>query len=64
MKNVIQKRNANLVKKVSEKDGKKYVNLYLTVELNNGEVVNFQIREAFFNKKFNYKLRQNIDEGK
>lgn len=63
-KTVIQKTNAYVSKKTSEKDGKKYVNFYVTLQLNNGEVVNFQFKEAFFNKKFNYKLRQNLDEVK
>ena len=57
-----QKLNSTLSIKKVEKNGKTFNNLLLTVLLNNGEVVTFEIKEKFFNHKFNFKLVQNLSE--
>lgn len=56
--------NALLTKKSVNKNGKNYTNLVLEVVLNNGEVVSFEISAMFYNRKFDYKLKQNINEAK
>lgn len=56
--------NANLSKKSVQKNGKTYTNLVLTVALDNGEVVSFEIVEKFYNSKFDFKVKSNIKEVK
>lgn len=59
-----QKLNALLSKKSVQKNGKTFTNLVLEVLLNNGQVVHFEIIEKFYNSKFDYLLKSNIDEVK
>lgn len=56
--------NASLVKHCVISKGKTYENLLLLVRLNNGEVVSFEVSPKFYNRKFDYKLKQNINEVK
>ena len=56
MKETNQK-NATLFVKKSK--GKLY--LYVEATLKNGEVVCFAIKQAFYNAKFDYKLKQNLE---
>ena len=43
-----------------EKNGKKYSNLVVNTTLENGEIVTYEVKLAFYNRKFAYKLRQNL----
>ena len=54
--------NATLVKHSVTSKGKTYENLILLVQLNNGEVVSFEITPKFYNRKFVFKLKQNLNE--
>lgn len=56
--------NASLVKMSVVSKGKTYQNLILLVRLNNGEVVSFEVAPKFYNRKFDFKLKQNINEVK
>ena len=56
------KQNATIYTKVLEKGGKKYRNLIAEVVLDNGEKVDFQIKLAFYNKKFAYKISKHLCE--
>lgn len=56
--------NSLIEKKTVERNGKHYVNLIATVVLNDGSVVSFEIQPKFYNRKFDYKLKQNLNECK
>lgn len=54
------KNNSLLEIKVTNKNGKEYKNLYITLTLDNGKVVKFQVKQSFYNKKFAYLLEKNL----
>lgn len=56
--------NALVSKQIVNRKGKTYTNLVCTVLLNNGDVVSFEFSPKFYNHKFDYKLKQNINEVK
>lgn len=65
----MKKNNCYLYIKSSIKNGKKYENLYAIVELDNERCVSFQVKQAFFNRKFASLLALNLpkedkDNGK
>lgn len=65
----MKKNNCYLYIKTSVKNGKKYENLYAFVTLNDGREVGFQVKQAFFNRKFASLLGLNLpkedkDNGK
>lgn len=64
MKNTNQKLNATLSKKIVAKNGKTFTNLLVSVVLNNGRVVNFEIQPKFYNSKLMCLITHNIDEVK
>lgn len=59
-----QNLNATLSKKTVAKNGKTFTNLVLEVLLNNGKVVEFEIQPKFYNHKFDFMIKQNINEVK
>lgn len=44
----------------TERNGKKYHNIIVSTKLENGEVVEYQVKLAFWNKKFAYKLENQL----
>lgn len=54
------KNNSLLEIKVTNKNGKEYKNLYITLTLDNGKVVKFQVMLSFYNNKFAYLLEKNL----
>lgn len=53
-------KNTTLYIKVTEKNGKKYENLYCRTLLDNGQEVVFQVKQSFFNRKFASLLAMNL----
>lgn len=55
-----KEKNAYVCIKEYNQNGKKYENIYVSVELNNGMLVTFQVKQAFYNRKFASLLALNL----
>lgn len=56
----LKQKNAYLFTYEAEYKGKKYINYKVLVELTNGYVVDFDISQRLFNRKFDYFVKCNL----
>lgn len=56
-------KNSYVYIKETTKNGKNYHNLVVVTELENGKKVDYQVKLAFYNKKFAYLLSQSLPRG-
>ena len=55
--------NTKTTVKLVEKDGRKFYNFYNETTLNDGSKVTYQVKLAFPNKKFAYKLYKGLESN-